>query len=680
MSNKTCKKILGVLAEKEMSESEIASELGIALNTVGYNIKKLVSAGLIEKVGGFLWSVRGKRIHKYKLSNKKIVISPKVTMRAVVPIVVVLALLTVMLVTLNLPQNPAVFEGEFKQFNSFNELKSFVKKNSETNGGFFDNIFVNGDKLIVFASGFARNEEGVKCFGSEVPGVKCGNYGGGRNLIYIYDISDRANPELEKEISADGNYVNARMIGNYVYVVSSKYVNVVDPEPPVFIDNGIETAVKAEEVYYFDYPDTNYVFTSIMAIDIDNGDFESKVYLTGSSRIIFVSEENIYLSYQKRGDYEFYAEDFAENVALKVLPGKYKEDVGDILDSGKNGYRKVKAMRDLVFDYSASLKGSEKADFDEQLMELMREFEIEVQKEMEKTVVHKIGIDEMDIEYKGVGEVPGKILNQFAMDEYDDYFRIATTTGQWGETSLNHIYILDKDLKIVGSVDDLAEGEKIFSVRFMGERAYLVTFEAIDPFFVIDLSDPEKPEVLGYLKIPGYSDYLHPYDEDYVIGIGKDVDASIDADKIHSSHAVYYTAVLGVKVSLFDVSDVENPIETAKIVIGDRGTESEVLRDHKAFLFDKEKDILVLPITVVERDKSLNEEVSTWMGAYVLDVNLEKISVKGKITHVKGDNYYDWTKMIKRTLYMDDVLYTVSDKIIKANDLDTIEEIGFVEL
>ena len=291
----------------------------------------------------------------------------------------------------------------------------------------------------------------------------------------------------------------------------------------------------------------------------------------------------------------------------------------------------------------------------------------------------------------GVGEVNGKVLNQFSMDEFNGYFRIATTTGQWGETSLNHVFILNEDLEIVGKVEDLAEGEKIFSARFMGNRCYLVTFESIDPLFVIDLSDVENPEVLGYLKIPGFSDYLHPYDENHIIGIGKDVNASIDADKIHSSHAIYYTAVQGVKVSLFDVSDVENPIEVDNWIVGERGSESEASTDHKSVLFDKEKGILVLPVSVAELmpsnyNSDYQRPQTVWEGAYVLDISLDGISERGRITHndevASEDEYnlFSWENKIRRSLYMGDVLYTISGAKIKANNLVDLGEINMVDL
>ena len=122
--------------------------------------------------------------------------------------------------------------------------------------------------------------------------------------------------------------------------------------------------------------------------------------------------------------------------------------------------------------------------------------------------------------------MPGSILNQFSMDENNGYFRITTTKGNlWGDgenISKNNLYVLDPDLNICGSLENIAPGERIYSTRFMGSRAYMVTFKKVDPLFVIDLKDVKNPKVLGALKIPGYSDYLHPYDGNYRINFGKD--------------------------------------------------------------------------------------------------------------------------------------------------------------
>jgi uncharacterized secreted protein with C-terminal beta-propeller domain len=257
------------------------------------------------------------------------------------------------------------------------------------------------------------------------------------------------------------------------------------------------------------------------------------------------------------------------------------------------------------------------------------------------------------------------------------------------------VYILDADLNIAGRVNDIAPGENLHSARFMGNRAYLVTFKNIDPFFTLDLSDPYNPKILGELKIPGYSDYLHPYDENHIIGIGKDTDETIDADKIHSDNAVYYTAILGVKIALFDVSDFKNPKEVSKIIIGDRGTNTPVLNNHKAFLFDREKELIVLPISLYEVDEEIkqqNGEDARGMhgtfklnGAYVYKLSLENgFELKGIITHEENDQQqntlYNHYPHISRSLYIDNALYTISNNMLKINDLSDLSEINTVKL
>jgi uncharacterized secreted protein with C-terminal beta-propeller domain len=205
---------------------------------------------------------------------------------------------------------------------------------------------------------------------------------------------------------------------------------------------------------------------------------------------------------------------------------------------------------------------------------------------------------------------------------------------------------------------------------------------------VIDVSDPRNPKILGKLKIPGYSDYLHPYDENHIIGIGKE---TVEAEG--GSFAWYQ----GMKIALFDVTDVENPKEVSKVNIGDRGTDSLALRDHKALLFSKTKNILVIPILLAEIDRSkyANETLPmfsygdfVWQGAYVFGIDLQNgLQLKGNVTHfvddtafLKSGYYFDSKYSIIRSLYMDDVLYTVSQKMIKANFIDNMTDVKSVEL
>jgi uncharacterized secreted protein with C-terminal beta-propeller domain len=260
---------------------------------------------------------------------------------------------------------------------------------------------------------------------------------------------------------------------------------------------------------------------------------------------------------------------------------------------------------------------------------------------------------------------------------------VATTTYEG--TSQNNVYVLDTTLTITGSLTDLAPGETIYSARFMGERGYLVTFKQVDPLFVIDLSNPSHPKQLGYLKVTGYSDYLHPYDENHLIGIGKE-----------TTDAGEFAWYQGVKISLFDVTDVSNPVEISNIEIGDRGTDSPVLWDHKAFLFDKSRNLLVMPILVAEVDVSKYSEEAlawaygepVWQGAYVFDISLDEgFQLKGGITHIenlgdlKQEYYYYYSPFsVTRSLYIGNVLYTISEAKIKMNSLENLDYINEVEL
>jgi uncharacterized secreted protein with C-terminal beta-propeller domain len=305
----------------------------------------------------------------------------------------------------------------------------------------------------------------------------------------------------------------------------------------------------------------------------------------------------------------------------------------------------------------------------------------------ESTLVYKFGMKDAQLTYLCKGEVPGTILNQFSMDEHRNHFRVATTKGNTMATderiSKNNLYILDDMLSITGRIEDMAPGEKIYSVRFMGDRAYVVTFKTVDPLFVIDLKDPVKPAILGALKIPGYSDYLHPYDENHIIGFGKDA--------IDMKGQAYYQ---GMKIALFDVTDVSKPIQEFSEMIGDRGTDSELLRNHKALLFSKEKNLMAFPVTLMEV-KSSSDKIKanilqygefTFQGALVYHLDLANgFKLRGRITHLSGTDYlkagnswYNSDKNIQRIIYIGDNLYTLSNSMIKANGLEDLVVKGSV--
>jgi len=446
-----------------------------------------------------------------------------------------------------------------------------------------------------------------------------------RTYIKVYNVSDREKPVLTRDVSLDGWYFDSRMIGDYAYAV---------------ID---QSAIQ---------PSSRQNNVTVVLPKIRSGNHVKEIHAS-----------EIY--YSDTSDYLY---TFTTIVAINVQNDEEEPTYKTILlGAASNLYVSLDNIYVAIPKWTVSEAGVES----------------------ESTIIYRAHMDGREIEFEANGEVPGYVLNQFSMDEHEDYFRIATTTGQWSgeEPSRNNVYILNMSLSIVGMLEDLAPGEKIYSARFMGDRCYLVTFRKVDPLFVVDLKDPRNPTVLGQLKITGYSDYMHPYDENHIIGIGKETIAAEEGD---------FAWYQGVKISLFDVSEVEKPKEIAKYIIGDRGTDSPVLGDHHALLFDKSKNLLVMPVLVAEIDE---EKYLTgvppntygdyvWQGAYVFNISLgEGLVLKGRITHLNDDadlmksgDYFSSPYSVKRSLYIGSVLYTFSDNRIKMNSLDDLDEINAVDL
>jgi uncharacterized secreted protein with C-terminal beta-propeller domain len=270
------------------------------------------------------------------------------------------------------------------------------------------------------------------------------------------------------------------------------------------------------------------------------------------------------------------------------------------------------------------------------------------------TNIARFTVDGTSISYSGGGMVQGSLLNQFSMDEFDGNLRVATT--EWNRESVNSVYILDRNMNQIGSVENLAPGERIFSVRFMGEMGYVVTFRQVDPLFVLDLSDPENPKVTGELKVPGFSNYLHPISQDVLLGIGQDVDENTGRQQ-------------GIKLSLFDVSDSGKPREIGNLILGDSGSYAEVLHNHKALMLKPDDDLIAFDATLnIYSDKLTREAFN---GLLVI-----KASETGELELIKeisNDGIYG--DYVKRPVYIDDILYYVLDDQIRAFNMDNYEEI-----
>lgn len=286
-----------------------------------------------------------------------------------------------------------------------------------------------------------------------------------------------------------------------------------------------------------------------------------------------------------------------------------------------------------------------------------------------QTTLYKVATEGIRLRVVAAGTVPGRLLNQFSLDEWEGHLRVATTTEEKGWA--NHLYVLDGDLEVVGALEGLAPGERIYSARFLGDRAYLVTFKKVDPFFVLDVADPRKPRVLGDLKIPGFSEYMHPVGDNLILGIGKDTVEAEEGD---------FAWFQGIKVSLFDVRDVTRPVEAAKLVLGDRGSDSPVLRDHRAFLPIPRRGLAVLPLDLAHQEGSPWPSTPgriVWRGAYVLQVGPGTLEVAGSVTHwTAADPWPPYNPSVLRSLYIGNALYTISEGQVKATSLEDLSPLG----
>jgi inhibitor of cysteine peptidase len=553
-------------------------------------------------------------------------------------------------------------------------------------------IFVSGNRLVLFTTGTGTPETlpqpatGIEpAIAREMP-MPPYRYNSPSTHAIVYDISDRKNPKVMKDYTIDGDYTDARMIGSLVYMVTQQqiYLNTGDHVAVPAIREGT-TTVARPDVWYFDNHESQYTFTTITSLDAASGNQkDAQTYLLGSGNILYVSPNAMYVSYQK-----YHPVIYPMRGGMGIAPPQPVAVGGGMGTSGSAG---VSTAVDSAVSSPSGAASAKIAvippDFNtltdaqrQAILDGLRTAEQDAIRRQEAdqttTVIHKIAIQDGKITYIGKGQVPGTLDNQFSMDEYNNNLRLATTSSvytQSGQYTYNNVYVLDGKMSTIGSLTHIAEQETIYSTRFIGDRLYMVTFKRIDPFFVIDLSKPETPKILGKLKIPGYSDYLHPYDATHIIGIGKETTTN-DWGGVSTS---------GVKLSLFDVSDVANPKQLDKVQIGDAGSDSAALADHHAFLFDKAKNLLVIPVMAVTANPAAKGDYYTtqpqvWYGAYVFGLTPQTgFTLRGTVQHGTGDNGYYYygssTSDVKRSLYIGNVLYTMSAKQIKANSLDDINK------
>lgn len=496
-----------------------------------------------------------------------------------------------------------------------------------------EDLILYNDKLVVISTKYIK-------------------YSKSNTLVSVYDVTKKDEPKLVKSCMLPEKYYTSRSIDGKLLVIASGKLREEDNKVVTYYEEdnskkeiGLENIKRLKKLISNDQT----LIATINLQSTDNVKVNSYLFNVENA---YISEKNMYL-----------------------LNELYSNE-----NSGfKKRVKKLFGIKGVIgfFNYIINEDYDDYSEYDDY------------------TNIYKFSIQEDgSIEYLAKNKVRGTTINQFSLDEYNENLRVGLETSDGSK-----VVVLDNKLNKIGETECLSKGEKMYSTRFLGERAYMVTYKNTDPLYVIDLSNPNEPKVLGKLKIPGYSTYLHPYDEHHLIGIGMQTKETIYRDsqgRVTSTSA----RITGMKMALFDVSNVNNPKQISQTIIGDSRTTSAILTNHKALLFSKEKGILAIPVNSYPSDfevESSSDDISKLVSQYtnynknytaegyaVYNINLtDGFNLKGIINHeiIKTSGYrYRYSGKLLRGLWIEDNLYTVSEKMIKVNKLDDLSQISELEI
>jgi len=552
----------------------------------------------------------------------------------------------------------------------------------EVEGGWVRGVFLYESRLAVVAESPIvvpmRLDVESRCKCLIVPA------GSPNTTVLVYDIELPNSPRLELSTSITGHTIASRLVGSYMYLIAWQPIS----EPTLPLLDG--SPIGPQSIAVADTQPNSY--TNILAVDLKTGERRVQSFLTGAGSRIYMTPDRLYIAVQKYvSQRDVYG--MGMTALLDYLPRALAESVQNDLSSGAY-WRAV----ERVSEYFGGLDQKEVERIIGEVNSRLKRERLE-----EETTFYVFEVEGLEARLKGSFAVPGVLLEQFSMEEYEGNFLVATTrtmsvvklefvrpvviaggdakegrtveveiiacrngrctsetlrvtvaqereTGfkPWlgvfvvpRETSNNLFVIRLDDLKIVGELRDLAPGERIYAARLLKNVFYLVTFRETDPLFAIDVSNPERPEVLGFLKVPGFSEYLHPLDDNTLIGVGRENNA--------------------LKISMFNVTDPRAMSELASIKIP--GGYSPALFDHHALTVDYRLKRVYIPAVVYQP------------GGYVsgvLVVEYDESSLQHKaLLHHDGAS---------RTLYIGSEVYTVSSNLIKVFSATDYRQLAEIEL
>jgi len=511
-------------------------------------------------------------------------------------------------------------------------------------------LFLYEEKLVVFTESYGYYYEAVESTQSLKPPL-----GVPELRVYFYNITIPEAPVLLGGVSVSGYMLGSRLLDKYVYLVANTYIY----EPIIPYVNGrpvpLETLVAVDQ-----HPDA---YTVILAVDLEELVYATYTFLVRSGGWLYMSLRNLYIACERPVTF-IEASTAVLKATAERMPPEEKGEVLNLLDEGS-----LDKAYERVNKYLSSLS-------DDVRQKLLDEVVSQINREpmSDETTFYVFNVNGLSVSLQGSFTIPGLLLDQFAMEEFGGFFIVATTesvydvrayfhpalsllvyerggsveysssnvTGTlhigWSVIDTgNNVFVIDlESLNVTGSLRHLAPGERIYSARLIGDVFFLVTFRLVDPLFAIDVSDPGNPVVIGFLKIPGFSEYLHPLSSDRLLGIGVEEG--------------------GLKISLFNVTDPVNMSEIFKINLP--STWSLALYDHHAVTIHSGMQLVLIPFTRYDGGGASS-------GVLVIKYGSDELRVDAMLPHYS----------CVRTIYVGNELYTISPGLVKVFSLETYKEL-----
>ena len=505
----------------------------------------------------------------------------------------------------------------------------------------------------------------------------------------VFDISNSSSPEINRELYIEGYYMTAREVAGTVRTVTHTWMNIPD----------LRT--------WISYPDDYWT--------VDYSEEERRNMREVAAQEAMEHNQQVMSEISLEDILPQVHERIGSEIITHHMDGDDCSDFAAPEDALNRGYTSIFTI-DLIseeLDFEADhIVGNWPLVYSSQDTLIITENAWDWwwfwghDDLMESTNIHTFDISQPgETTYAGSGRVDGTILDQFSISEYEGVVRVATTTGQWGrwwmenpEPMENHVITLSHALDVdtgktrlleMGRVDGIAYNETIWSARFVEDRAYIVTFENMDPLWTIDLSNPTSPTIMGELKVPGVSTYIHPLSDDAILTIGlgpADEETGLGLDWSNT------------RLSLFNVSNFSDPQETQTLSLspvedptdGWAWAWSEATWEHKAFQYWAPKGMLAVPLNTYRYDYYYDEDGHyhyeyDWVSKLmIVNITEEGMELHGEVDHSQfydTEEYHWWSSYnIRRSIFMGDYIYAISHAGITVTHLDTLEEVDTLQL